>query len=141
MTETFETLNLKDDYVREPEFLIPGYTSVSGHLAISSAGWNTEPFISSYGVDHGRSFSSDTLISMRLTYAAHELNSVVDITPDKAGGAPVLKGTRFKVAQILAELAQDHSISYLDREYGLNRKSLTDLLDSLAMLMDRPFRR
>lgn len=34
----------------------------------------------------------------------------IEIDPDRAGGKPVIKGTRYTVAQLLAEIAEGDSI-------------------------------
>lgn len=83
--------------------------------------------------------SADVLISMRMTYAAHLLNEVIEINAKKASGTPVLRGTRFKIAQILAELADDKSVSKLAREFDLDREKIEEMLHGMAILLDRPF--
>lgn len=83
--------------------------------------------------------SADVLVSMRMTYAAHLLNAVIEINAKKAGGTPVLRGTRFKVAQILAELADNKSVSKLAREFDLDRGKVEEMLHGMAILFDRPF--
>jgi uncharacterized protein (DUF433 family) len=83
--------------------------------------------------------SPDVLLSMRLTFAAHMLKEVVEIDPDKAGGAPVLTGTRFKISRIFGELADGVTISKLAKEYHLDKTKIQKLLQGIAIKLDRPF--
>lgn len=95
--------------------------------------------VENYGISgHNKSISGDALLSSRLVSAAHILNEVVEINPQKGGGTPVLAGTRFKISQVLGELADGKSIFKLCREYKRDRKKLVNLLRGLAIHLDRP---
>jgi uncharacterized protein (DUF433 family) len=95
-----------------------------------------------YGIGQSLSIvSADIMLSMRLTFAAHMLRDVVEIDPDRAGGAPVLVGTRFKVGRILAELADGMTVSKLAREFDLDKEKIIEFLRGLAIKLDRPFSR
>jgi uncharacterized protein (DUF433 family) len=86
-----------------------------------------------------KSVSADVLLSMRLTFAAHALKELVEIDSDKARGVPVLAGTRFKIARILAELADGMTVSKMAREFSLDKGKIVELLRNLAIQLDRPF--
>ena len=88
---------------------------------------------------HDRSASSDLLMSMRLTYAAHSLRELVEIEKDRSGGAPVLAGTRFRISRILAELADGMTVSKLAREFSLDKTKIVAVLRSMSIIFDRPF--
>jgi uncharacterized protein (DUF433 family) len=81
----------------------------------------------------------DIILSMRLTYAALMLRDLVDIDPEKASGIPVVCGTRFKISQLLAELADGNSVSKVAKEYRLDLRRLQDILHGLSICLDRPF--
>ena len=68
--------------------------------------------------------TSDVLVSMRLTFAAHLLQNLIETDPNKAGGIPVLSGTRFKISQVLAEIADGKSLKGLARDFSLDREKL-----------------
>lgn len=90
---------------------------------------------------HETAISADVMLSMRLTFAAHMLKEVVEIDRDKAHGVPVLAGTRFKIARILAELADGITVTKMAREFNLDKRKIVDLLRGLAIQLDRPFSR
>jgi len=52
--------------------------------------------------------------------------------PEIMSGVPVLKGTRFPIAQILAELANDYSISEIAEDFNLDENKITGFLNNLA---------
>jgi uncharacterized protein (DUF433 family) len=90
--------------------------------------------------DRDYAASSDVLMSMRLTFAAQTMKSLVDIDPSIAGGVPVLTGTRFTVARVIAELADGTTVSKLARNFDLNKDNIVEVLHSIAIKLDRPFR-
>jgi uncharacterized protein (DUF433 family) len=92
-----------------------------------------------YSAARGRALSADVLLGMRMTFAAHILKGLVEINEHIAGGAPVLAGTRFKIARILAELADGMTVSKMAREFRLDKKQLVELLRALAITLDRSF--
>lgn len=83
--------------------------------------------------------STDVLLSMRLTFAARLLKETVVIDPEIAGGSPVLAGTRFKIARVLAELADGMTVAKLAREFSLDKQKVSEFLRGLAIKLDRPF--
>jgi len=71
----------------------------------------------------------------------HEaLQSAVDIDPDRRGGTPVLKGTRFTVGQTLAELAESAGVPEVANRFDLDEDTIRELLFGLALLVERPCR-
>jgi uncharacterized protein (DUF433 family) len=69
------------------------------------------------------------------------LRQTVDIDPHIRGGAPVLKGTRFTVAQTLAELADKLAVEELASEFDLDPTIIRDMLRALSLLLQRPCQR
>lgn len=86
-----------------------------------------------------KSIDTDVLLSIRLTYAAFLLNGAVEIDSERRGGVPVLYGTRFPVAQVLGELADNVTVTGLARDYSLNAETIRSFLRGLAIHLDRPF--
>lgn len=62
----------------------------------------------------------------------------IDMNPDVCSGAPVVKGTRFTVAQFLAELADDRSVSEIADNFQLDKQALTNILQYLSDMYQRP---
>ncbi len=55
------------------------------------------------------------------------------IDPERMSGAPCIRGTRFPVAQLLAELAEgDYTVIGLAAEFDLDRKAMAAVLDELS---------
>jgi uncharacterized protein (DUF433 family) len=94
-----------------------------------------------FSASRGRVLSADILLGMRMTFAAHIVKDLVEINQHIAGGAPVLAGTRFKIARILAELADGMTVSKLAREFKLDKNQIVELLRALAINLDRSFYR
>lgn len=92
-------------------------------------------------VTQRRSVTADILISMRLTFAAHTLKTIIEIDREKAAGAPVLAGTRFKISRVLAELADGMTVSKMAREFRLDKNQIVEFLRAISILFDRPFSR
>jgi uncharacterized protein (DUF433 family) len=69
----------------------------------------------------------------------HEaLQNSVEIDPNRRGGVPVLKGTRFTVAQTLAELADSSGVPEIANEFDLDEETIRQLLYGLALLAEKP---
>jgi uncharacterized protein (DUF433 family) len=69
----------------------------------------------------------------------HEaLQNAVEIDPNRRGGIPVLKGTRFTVGQALAELADSAGVPEVAERFDLDEEQIRDLLYGLALLADKP---
>ncbi|MEM8641503.1 MAG: DUF433 domain-containing protein [Cyanobacteria bacterium P01_G01_bin.54] len=70
---------------------------------------------------------------------SHLFDDVIEIHPEMRGGIPVLKGTRFPVARVLAELGEDETISEIAEDYDIDANKLRDLIENLAMFFDQYF--
>jgi len=90
--------------------------------------------------ERGKADASDVLLRKRLADAVQMLKRVLEIDPQKSSGIPVLKGTRFKAAQVLGEIADGSSVAKLCREYNLDREMVIEFLRGIAIHLDRPFK-
>lgn len=59
------------------------------------------------------------------------------IDPDIRGGVPVLKGTRFTIAQVFAELAEGRSVTEIAKAFRLDEEQLKKVLNGFAIYLDR----
>jgi uncharacterized protein (DUF433 family) len=66
------------------------------------------------------------------------LHDAVDFDRDTRGGVLVLHGTRFPVSRILAEIADDSTISELAEDFDLDVELLRKLLQGMAICLERP---
>lgn len=84
------------------------------------------------------SISSDDRLEQRLRLASAELRDCVEISPLKLGGVPVLRGTRFPIAQVLSHLADGDSVDDIAENFELDHEQLSKLLHVLFAYLDRP---
>lgn len=66
------------------------------------------------------------------------LKDSIEVDPQKRGGVPVLRGTRFTVAQVLAEIAEGRSVAELAEDFDLDPALLKKFLEGLAQSFDSP---
>jgi uncharacterized protein (DUF433 family) len=79
-------------------------------------------------------------IAGRLQRAYLDLEKYIESDRDKSGGVPVIRGTRVKVAQLLAELAEGQDITEIAEDLDLDQETLSVIMKRLAVLLDRPFK-
>lgn len=78
----------------------------------------------------------DSWIFERLEMARSEVSAVVVRDPAIRHGAMVLKGTRFPVARVFAELSEDYKLSDIADNYDLDLEKLSRLFMALAVYLD-----
>lgn len=78
-------------------------------------------------------------LAERLTHAGSMLPTCIEVNPNKRGGIPVIKGTRFTAAQALAEIADGRSVAELCEDFELDEESVKNLLRALSIYLDRPY--
>ena len=66
------------------------------------------------------------------------LKDCIEVHPQKRGGVPVLRGTRFTVAQLLAEIAEGRSVAELAEDFDLDLDLIKKCLQGLAQSFDSP---
>ena len=76
-------------------------------------------------------------LAQRLTLASALFSSAVSRDLGVSGGKPVLSGTRFPLSRVFAELAAGQDVSEIADDYELEREKLANILDSLAIFLDR----
>lgn len=60
----------------------------------------------------------------------------IEIDPARCGGAPVLDGRRFKLAQLIAQIAEGMTAAQVADEFDLDPTVVTAALNSLALWLD-----
>lgn len=66
------------------------------------------------------------------------LRNSVESRPGKLGGAPVLKGTRFSVTQLLAELADSDAVEEIADNFELDKNEIRQFLHAFSVYLNRP---
>lgn len=77
-------------------------------------------------------------ISDRYRQAVIALRNCLESNPQKLGGVPVFRGTRFSASQLLAELADSDAITGIADEFEIEEQALQTFLHALAVYFDRP---
>ena len=80
--------------------------------------------------------TNETLRKREEAEARHLLQEAVWTDPDRMGGQPCLRGTRFPVAQVLAELASGQSVNSIAALYETNQGKMEDFLAGLALAIN-----
>jgi uncharacterized protein (DUF433 family) len=88
---------------------------------------------------NGPEIALDEWIAQRATDATLMLRNCAEVSPSKRGGVPVLKGTRFTLAQVLAEIAEGKSVPELAEDFELDLELIKEFLHGLAILLDRSY--
>jgi uncharacterized protein (DUF433 family) len=78
-------------------------------------------------------------LAERTKHAILMIRDCVEVNPNKRGGVPVLKGTRFTVAQLFAELGEGRSLGEIAEDFELDPTMMKKLMESFAIQLDRPF--
>ena len=83
----------------------------------------------------------ETWVAEQVRQAMLALRDCIEFSPYKMGGVPVLKGTRFPVAQIFAQLADGDTVAELAENFELESERISTLLHALAAYINRPVAR
>jgi uncharacterized protein (DUF433 family) len=78
------------------------------------------------------------LMLRRCASAVATLKDRVEIDAARQQGVPVLRGTRLKVSQLLAELAESPGIDEVADDLELDSDAVRDVLHCLSISLDRP---
>ena len=79
-----------------------------------------------------------SFVSRRLARAVESMQQHLDIDPARRSGVPVVKNTRFTVAQLLAQLADGDSIYDLEENFELDKNTLSCILHAFSAILDQP---
>jgi uncharacterized protein (DUF433 family) len=87
---------------------------------------------------HSQVLSDEKWIAERLQYSLVLLKDWIEVDPLKRSGVPVLRGTRFTVSQMLAELADGRSSVELAEDFDLDIVVIQNVLHGFSIYLDRP---
>lgn len=68
-----------------------------------------------------------------------DADAIIDVHAQMRGGVPVLSRTRFPVARVFAEIADNQAIGAIAEDYDLDPGVLKQLFQKLAQFFDRSF--
>jgi uncharacterized protein (DUF433 family) len=85
----------------------------------------------------GLAISSEEL-SDRLRHSLLVISQTVEFTPLRRGGVAVLRGTRFPVARIIAELSNHDAVYEIADNYDLDPLLCKEFLEAVATQFERP---
>lgn len=74
----------------------------------------------------------------RVSAAVAVLHSCIEVNARKRGGIPLLKGTRFTVAQLFAEIAEGRSVVEIAEDFELDLGTIREVLQGFATYLDQP---
>ncbi len=69
------------------------------------------------------------------------IGQATEIDPERRGGLPVLRGTGFTVAQLLAELSETSGVEELAEDFNLDPDLIRGLLNGLSLMFQRPHKK
>ena len=74
---------------------------------------------------------------MKIKYIGKYLEDSVEINPDVRGGKLVLKGTRFPVSRLLAEISEGkYSLREIANDYDLDYRRTKKFIEVLSIIYD-----
>ncbi|HJT36505.1 MAG TPA: DUF433 domain-containing protein [Pirellulales bacterium] len=77
-------------------------------------------------------------LAERLSVAIRLLNDSIEIDPGVLGGVPVVRGTRVSVARVLAEIADNSSISEVADNLEIDSQLLKNIVEGFSISLDQP---
>lgn len=113
-------------------------TEVRTKRVLDWGGWKVVSGYVIHAISDGGTVGIDEWLAERMLYASHVLRECVDVDPKRRGGIPVLKGTRFTLAQLLAELADGRSLPCIAEDFELDLQILEQFMRGLSICLDRP---
>lgn len=82
---------------------------------------------------------SDDLVN-RIHGSLKLLSDSVEADPSRRGGRLVIKGTRFKASQLIAQISEGDSPEVVADDFDLDKHDVKNFLTALSIILDRPFR-
>lgn len=98
---------------------------------------DTSVFYYAHWAGH-RTTTHEIVIVERVWYALAELRECTESHPDKLSGVPVLRGTRFTLAQLLAELADGRNTQEIADAFTIEATLIERFLYGLSAYLNRP---
>ena len=89
--------------------------------------------------DKLRPVGHEEWLGERARFALTMLRDCTEVNPEKRGGVPVLKGTRFTLAQLLAEIAEGRNVQELSEDFELDLETIKQFLEGLSICFDHSF--
>ncbi len=83
-------------------------------------------------------FQDEEWLAEKARYALQVLRKCVERDPEKHGGVPVLRGTRFTIPSLFAEMSEGRSIFEIAEDHELDKDQLRELLEGLSIHFDQP---
>jgi uncharacterized protein (DUF433 family) len=120
-----------------PEFerpLLPGPINELRFSHALDADWSRN-----FRILKGHSVRAEEWYFQCAFFGLESLRHCVEVDPHRRGGVPVLRGTRFTVAEALAELAESSGVHQVAENFDLDDEVLRDLLNSLSLLLNQPY--
>jgi uncharacterized protein (DUF433 family) len=131
-----------DRQAARPLFWITG---PRGHERSASTGWSTAAkpdrladWFEGRKLPRAKVARLDEWMVKRLRCARQMLGDTVHVDPDTLGGVMVIQGTRFPVARVFAEIADNLRLSEIAEDFDLDGEVLRTLIEGIAICFDRP---
>lgn len=119
-------------YEGQDDFETVGY----GYHSAASAG-DDESF--AYGSQAKFSTTPhEVIVTERVWFALVELRTCTESHPGKLSGVPVLRGTRFTLAQLIAELADGRTTVEISDAFTIEIHLIEQFLTGLSAYLNRP---
>ncbi len=77
-------------------------------------------------------------LAERAKHALVRLRECVEVNPGKRGGVPVLRGTRFTVSQLFAEIGEGRSLPEIADAFRLDLEQMKKVMESFSTHLDCP---
>ena len=77
-------------------------------------------------------------ITSQSSKAMLALKDCVEISGEKLGGVPVLRGTRFSIPQLFAELAESNALVEISQDFEIDVELARKFLHALAVYLNKP---
>lgn len=89
-------------------------------------------------ISTNENIESEQLFAARAHQAMVALGELVEMDPQKLGGVPILRGTRFSIPQLLAEIADGDSVEDVADNFELDKQQVQKFFHALAVFLDKP---
>ncbi len=112
---------------------LAGFTTDEADRPSDKGAWFDVP------IARGISLTPEEWFVEKFRLATLMMKECVEIDPETRSGVPLLRGTRFPVSRILADLADGLDVKEIADDYDLDLVLIMKLLDGMAAYLGRPF--